>query len=102
MNSGRSKVKLPQSYWIRNGKLADQIMLLILKNMNEQPETTIESIRGLALKHKQEVMGEPTFAKAVVELIEKIKTDHKTKINLIVDAAKVTINLRNLKTGQVH
>lgn len=87
-------VGMPLSFWIINGRLAEEIKVFI---SDSKSQATIQKIKEIALSYEQEFMGEPTFAKAVVQLIEKTRADDKTKLALILETANITINLRDLK-----
>ena len=91
---------MPVSYWVNNGELAYQLMEFISQQKHQVPERYISKIKKIALNNEQEFMGEPTFAKSVVQLIEKINVGPEAKLNLILDAAKITIIIKNIKTKQ--
>ena len=95
-----NKKRLPMSFYTKNGTLAEKIMVMIAQETGT--ETTIKKIKEMALKNEQEVMGEPTFARAVIELIKKVKADPLTTLHLISDTAKITIIVRDLKSGQLY
>lgn len=73
-NVGR-RVGLPIEYYINNGNLAEQVMQLITLNQSDLPELTINNVKELAFQHEQWFCGQPTFARAVLELIERINTN---------------------------
>ncbi len=91
------QVGLPLGYYINNGNLAEQVMRLVALSEGDLPELTISNIKELALMHEQSFAGQPTFARALIELIEKIDTRPADKLNLISDIAKITIALKGLK-----
>ncbi len=68
------QIGLPLVYYINNSKLAGQVMRLITLNEGDLPELKIINVKELALKHVQSFAGQPNFARAVIELIEKINT----------------------------
>lgn len=96
------KVKLPLSFYINNGQVAEKVMTLISVGEGELLEETISNIREVALQHDQEVMGEATFAKTLVGFIDTIKTNPVDKLNLILDMARMAITLRNIEVGKVQ
>lgn len=101
MLNRRSKVRLPLSYYIRNGEFAEKVMMAIQQGHGELADITLAKLREMALKHEQEYMGEPTFAKAVVELIDRTKTNSNDKLKLISDITKMTIIAKIVKTGEI-
>jgi len=96
------KTRLPLSYYVNNGNLAEKTMKLIRRRDGEVAEATIAVVKALALQHEQECMGEPTFARAIVELIDRTKATADDKLALIEQTAKMTLLLRNLLTGQLR
>lgn len=102
METGTLKTNLPDSYWIENGRLAAQIMTLINNGSSAESRWLIQNIKQTAMEHKQEFMGEPTFAKTVIQLIEKIKAEPPAMLSMIADMARVTLKLLDLKTEQVN
>ncbi|NIR52588.1 hypothetical protein GWO43_28770 [candidate division KSB1 bacterium] len=102
MIKGYSRAGLPSSYYLYNGRIAEQVMNLISQKNGQLAEATIEKIREYVSEQEQEYLGEPTFAKAVAQLIDKIKTDPEDKINLILDTARITLLLKNLKAVDLN
>ncbi len=96
------RVNLPVSYYLDNGNLAEKIIKIISQSNGEAAEATIANIRKIVHRENHEYMGEPTFAKAVFELIEKVTTDPGEKLNLILETAKITLLLRNLKIRDLN
>ena len=98
-------VKMPGSYWVNNGQLAEKMIVLLAREKSEDPELTLDKIKKIILDHKQRNQGESTFAKGFIELLEEvdaIKVDYQTKLKLIFDTAKITVDLRNLLAGPVN
>ncbi|MFQ5707845.1 MAG: hypothetical protein ACE5HO_10375 [bacterium] len=95
-NTKNRKVRLPLSFYVNNSLLAEKVMKLISARDGELPGLTMKNIQEMASRHEQECMGEPTFAKALIDLIEKVNTVPEHKLNMILELARVTIYLRNL------
>lgn len=93
---------LPISYYLNNGTLAEKIIAIISQQDGEVAAETIHRIQRMVHNENQECLGEPTLAKAVLELIEKVTADPGEKLHLILETAKLTLLLRNLKIKQLH
>ncbi|MFQ5603974.1 MAG: hypothetical protein ACE5HS_11960 [bacterium] len=85
------------TFWIENGKLAEQIRFFVEQSKNDKPHIRIEKIKEFASELDQEISGEPTIARAVVEIIDKLKSDHETKIRFILNFTQITCRLRDME-----
>jgi hypothetical protein len=86
--------RLPRDFYVDNGNLAEKIMSVLSAKVADPIK--LGRVREIALSQELEFMGEPTFARALVEMIDKIDASPNHKLHLISDAARITIALRHL------
>lgn len=64
-----SKKRLPTSFYISKGKVAEKVMTLITRRDDESAEVTIDNIRAIVLRHQQEYIDEPILQRPWQKLL---------------------------------
>lgn len=93
------RMPLPQAFYEANKDLALKVVHLIAATGDELPRLAITQITELVAHYPQDFEGNPTFAKAALDLIDKVETSAADKVILLRDLAKMTIVLQRLKAN---
>lgn len=102
MYTHRTRTKMPFQFYLENAEIAKRISELIRLNRDALPEIIITQIEKLVTGEKQTFQGAPTFARAVLHIIEKLDVSCEQKLALIWQTARITVSLGEVKAFQLN